>query len=555
MRGAEALAQIIEALSQEGFVWMRGSQPPSFEGSIVVLGRSVRLRIAFPRVDFTLLPRVYLVDRATELPGHRAHVEDDDSICYSSPGTLILDMYEPGRHALTVLHLAKRTLAEIMSGEAEQDLAIEFPQHWRGAHPVHLALPLDAPDGPARCLFLDRLGAADAIVVGRTGKQEGTLDLGGFGTFSGAGSPAYLVTTERQLWLQPGETMPSNLADFLSWAGRVDGALPDRLMRVIVAGHGRILLLVRGANGCVGALPVPPDTWVPTERDQNLMARMLRAHPERVNILRLRGMPADAPYVIGRNVVGAPTLAGRRIVLVGCGTIGSHLAKFLAQCGAGYGGGQLELVDGESLASGNIGRHWLPAQYIASSKAVACATEIGRTFPNSAIHGHPTDIVASLNVLDGAELVIDATGEQPLSAFLNERIVRQRGNGTSLLLVWLRGLGAAAQALFVPGNVDGRGCLRCLRPDLRSWAATQVMPDDAVMPEVPAACGEAAFLPYGVAAPAIAAGLAARMALEWAAGDVRPSLRTLRVDLAATRPVHDLDLPADPRCPACGGAE
>ena len=550
MSESEALAEIIEALSQEAFAWRRGSIPPVFEGSMAIGERSLRLEVTFRRLDFTLLPRVRLLDRPAVLPGHRAHIESDDAICYSSPGTLVLDMYQPGRHALTVLRLVRRTLVDILSGEAEADLAMEFPQHWRDGYTVHVALLPGVPAGHASVVRLQCLGAVPALVLSRKAPDDDGLDLGAFGAVSGAGSPAFLAVTENALILGQGEALPANLADFLGWAGRVDAALPERLMNGLLAAGGRAMLLVRGSNGCVGAVPSPPESWRPTKQDPGMMARMFRGRPERVPVVRVRGSPADAGHVMARNLAGAPSLAGRRVALVGCGTIGGHLAKFLAQSGAGTGGGCLNLIDSQILMPANLGRHWLPARWMACSKALACAAEIKASFPGSVVDGHPEDVLLVPEVLAAAELVIDATGEQPLSAALNDRVVR-RNDGTALLLVWLRGMGAAAQALIVPAARNGRGCYRCLRPNLESWSAGDVMAPHATLEEAPASCGEAAFLPYGVAAPAIAAGLAASMALEWAAGRVSPSLRTIRVDLAATVATEDIDLLADPSCPAC----
>jgi hypothetical protein len=60
-------------------------------------------------------------------------------------------------------------------------------------------------------------------------------------------------------------------------------------------------------------------------------------------------------------------------------------------------------------------------------------------------------------------------------------------------------------------------------------------------------------MPYGVAAPAVAAGLGAAMALEWAAGEVHPSFRTVRLDHASTLDDPDRDVAAVPGCPDCGG--
>ncbi len=322
----------------------------------------------------------------------------------------------------------------------------------------------------------------------------------------------------------------------------------------MAAAGGTALLLVRAPNGCVGGLARSPDTWKPTRQDPGHVARMLLARPERVSLQRLRGARADADHVLGRNLAGLPTLATRRVALVGCGTIGSHLAKLLVQVGAGSGGGRLDVIDDQLYLASNVGRHWLPAHHVGSSKALACAAEMRSMFPGCAVEGHFADAMEELPLLLSADLVVDATGEEPLSVALNEAVVRARGKGPALLLAWLRGMGAAAQALFVPGSPDGRGCLRCLRPRAGAWPSRDVMREEASQAEAPAACGEAAFLPYGVAAPAIAAGLAARMAMEWAAGEVRPSYRTLRVDLGATLAVEDVDVAADPACPACGRA-
>ena len=47
-------------------------------------------------------------------------------------------------------------------------------------------------------------------------------------------------------------------------------------------------------------------------------------------------------------------------------------------------------------------------------------------------------------------------------------------------------------------------------------------------------------------------GLAAAMALEWAGGEVRPSLRTIRIDHGATRDEPDHDVPSMAGCLDCG---
>nr|WP_249681080.1 ThiF family adenylyltransferase [Roseococcus pinisoli] len=259
----------------------------------------------------------------------------------------------------------------------------------------------------------------------------------------------------------------------------------------------------------------------------------------------------DVEHAVTRNLPGRPSLSARLIVLVGCGSIGSHLARLLIQCGAGFGGGRLVLLDMDTLATGNLGRHWLGAAHIGSGKAAALASELERFAPGVAVQGIGEDAMDRLGLLSRADLLIDATGEEGLSRALNRELVERRPTSPDAIFVWLVGQGAAAQALYVASNAEGRGCLDCCFP---FGSRPAVLRENATLDAVPAACGEADFMPYGVAAPAMAAGLAAAMALEWAGGGVQPSFRTLRVDHSATNSVPDTDVMARTDCPTCGAA-
>lgn len=147
---------------------------------------------------------------------------------------------------------------------------------------------------------------------------------------------------------------------------------------------------------------------------------------------------------------------------------------------------------------------------------------------------------------------MDVTGEEAVSLALNEALVRRRPNAPDAIYAWLAGNGAAAQVLLVTGGGIPGACLKCLRPSLQEQRAWWPMRGGDGVAEVAVACGEAAFVPYGVAASAIAAGLAMRMCLDWARGRADPTLRTLRVDTAATVALDDLSPAPEPGCPACG---
>ncbi len=553
MRTGAALADIEEALGQRGFASCPG-EAPTFGGALSVNGASVRLSLSFPCLRFTRLPVVRLTHRAEDLPTAVAHIERNDHLCYAAAGSLVLDMHRPGDNALTVLERVARTLSEVAGGAGRVDLAAEFPQHWLAEAAVRLAFPPDAPEGMASLLVLERLGAPPLLVAAREGMERRCCDGGAMGPLEGTeAGKVWIGRTDRELHLGSRTSLPSDLAELIAWAREVDPALALRLARAVgerfFAAPARILVL--GPNGCVGGRLDPPDSWLQSAKRPEWWAKMIGEYPLRVRLQRWRGTRMDAAFARSRNLADVPSLAGRNVALIGCGTIGSHLARFLTQSGAGDGG-RLLLLDPDELEAGNLGRHWLGGRHIGSNKAKACAEELKILSPGVQVEGLAADAMGRLARLADCDLIIDATGEEALSRALNNELIGCRPEASDCIFVWLAGRGAAAQTLFLPGRSDGRGCLACYRPHGQLPAVIRPGADEG---PAPASCGEAAFTPYGVAAPAIAAGLACRMALEWAGGRVSPSFRTLRLDLGATEAVPDADVPLRPGCPACGSVD
>lgn len=549
MTPGEALDQVRAALGQEGFV-EEADEEPTFHGTVAAAGRAFSVSIAFPCLRFTRLPVVRLLRRAEELPGVRAHVERDDRLCYAVPGLLVLDMHEPGNNALTVLGTVRDALERTLGEAAEADLLAEFPQHWMGGN-VHVALPLGAGDGPAALLGMPRPGAAPLLILTWPVERGGGFVGGAMGRLAGRPlARAWVLRTDLPLQIAPGSPLPASYRDLLNWAATVDPVLPPRMRRAARDEFFRedVYLFVAAPNGWAGARLILPPLWKKSCRRKEFWAKILVDKAAEIRLELLSGTRMDAELARTRNLENSPSLAGRSIVLIGCGTIGGHLARFLVQSGAGDRG-RLLLFDDDTLAAGNLGRHLLGSGHIGSNKALACAEEIGRHFPYANVQGFAERIQERPGVLATADLVIDATGEEALSRALNHEVLIRRPGGPAAIFVWLVGQGAAAEALYVPSRADGRGCLACRRPH---GAAQPVMRPGAAPRIAPAACGEAAFVPYGVAAPAIAAGLAARMAVEWAGGDVKPSFRCVRVDHTTTQLVADEDVAMRGECTACG---
>ena len=69
----------------------------------------------------------------------------------------------------------------------------------------------------------------------------------------------------------------------------------------------------------------------------------------------------------------------------------------------------------------------------------------------SVVESRPLDARAILQPLSGADLIIDATGEESLSIALNHHAVTHRPNFPPVLHTWIVGNGGATQALLCDG--------------------------------------------------------------------------------------------------------
>jgi hypothetical protein len=261
--------------------------------------------------------------------------------------------------------------------------------------------------------------------------------------------------------------------------------------------------------------------------------------------LSLREFGTDFPNT---RSLQSPTLAGKRVHLVGGGSVGGYVAQSLARLGAGAGVGTLSLIDSEDLEPENVGRHWLGMSSLFLPKAHAIAAELARHFPESDFTSQVADAREVRGLFD-ADLVIDATGIEPLSEVLNAKHCGARSaNAPPVLYVWVLGNGEAVQGLWV--DSPKFGCYRCLRLPRVAQYRQERFPVLQSEPTVrTAGCGE--YRPYAVSAPMSAAALAIEFVVDWLNGDPSPRFRTLAREGAALRKQRNQNFAPVQGCPAC----
>jgi molybdopterin/thiamine biosynthesis adenylyltransferase len=521
-----------------------------YEGTFDVRGNSVSAAVVFPGPNLADLPQLYLTNRVRDLPGAIAHVEGNDRICYAREEELVLDPLRPRQAvALCVLKM-KNALERIALDDLPDEVSREFPQHWQGSR-VYVDLPANAakafiypvPRGEGAIQVIAP-SVAHLKRLGLTPKQITRSDSERL--------EVLLFHTEQELGFTRRTRLPQKLDQLLVWLESVDAQFPARL----VGGVGKAwqrgcYFLVRAPNGDVGGSLVIPRILAKSVQRPQFLARELKKKASIIEVSRLSGSRIDQSFIHRRNMAEKPNLSGKRIAVVGVGTIGGWLAKFLAQSGAGTSGGRLVLYDRQSMEPGNLGRHWLGLPYVGQNKAIAAKEELSRTDPDCQVTAVPAGALDHLHSLLDCDLVIDATGEQAFSDVLNRDLVLARNEGDTsavCLHVWLVGSGVAAQAVLV--DEPGHACFRCLRIEDGMPRFRLLNPNHPVA-LTPANCGEGAFFAYGVGAPAVAAGLAVQMCLDWVRGSPSPRYRTIRLNQDVTFAVKDSDATALERCPAC----
>ena len=154
-----------------------------------------------------------------------------------------------------------------------------------------------------------------------------------------------------------------------------------------------------------------------------------------------------------------------KVVIVGCGSLGSNLAMSLVESGIN----NLDLIDNEKLSSGNIYRHLcsfddaLEMKY----KVDAVKDKLIRHCPKLNCNVNQNDVLTVLkndiSVFSEQDLIILAIGnlsvEKRISYLCKIGIIR-----SPILLIWMEPYGVAGHALFV--HPSSGGCFNCcLDPD------------------------------------------------------------------------------------------
>ncbi len=256
----------------------------------------------------------------------------------------------------------------------------EFSAYWDQRASTKSGLPrvmsLLSPGGASRTIAYWFDAAANRIVLG-----DDANELSEWLANAGAnGIPSKFSTTAlvrlRRPWI-PSE-FPENGAQVINQLRDVEATC------LSAPGPCPVLFEAATENGSVFAA-----TWLKSASERELKKgfRSLRNTPPCLLLASYRARPierlkvqrVDGRWIHGRGINrDNPMLHASSAAIIGCGSLGSEVARLLAQTGIGT----LILVDPDQLATANLSRHALPLQAVGMNKAVATAGMLRREFPH-----------------------------------------------------------------------------------------------------------------------------------------------------------------------------
>jgi molybdopterin/thiamine biosynthesis adenylyltransferase len=502
----------------------------ALEGTLTIAGRAAVIALVVDPLFENKIPTVLL--RPWDALGFIPHIDPSGKICYVDPEGMLLDQNRQLQIIRDCIAHVQRTLQAGVIGANRVDFVNEFEAYWS-----YLESPLLAISS------LDPIDEVSEVVIATCPTPGAPLRLahGARGIMHMADKPPlrgpwasqraiYLPLEPDTLLVPPRPDRPfwaiEDLRALLAYCSEANRARlasliagPARDIEYVVFGlprpaGGRALFGVR--LGGVG--------------DRHPLAEGGRA----ANLTPICIQRRDRGFLVQRGG-GHMELESKRVLLLGCGSVGGQLAFLLARAGIGA----LTLVDHDILTAENTYRHVLGKPYWGKRKALAMKQALTAQLPFIDVGAIPETIEAAFEQdlirLNDFDLIVSALGNPTAELALNERV--RRNAGSPIVFTWLEPLGIGGHALLT-GQHGEPGCFACLytRTDgsdgpLQNRAAFGQ--EDQKYGRSLAGCNNL-FTPYGALDAIRTSELAARLVLDALSGHEQSNvLRSWKGDATA----------------------
>ena len=205
----------------------------------------------------------------------------------------------------------------------------------------------------------------------------------------------------------------------------------------------------------------------------------------------------DKEYLSARSDALNAEIKSKRVLLIGCGSLGGYIANELAKAGIE----NVTLVDDDIFLEDNVFRHLLGMESVGEYKCVALQTCLEKNIPELKVTSFPEKIEHAiqeeiLNLNDYC-IIISAIGDHNVNRWLN-RYVRANEIAVPIIYAWNEVMGIGSHVAYI--KLENEGCYECFigRDDVTGEIydrTSYCKPTQKIIKKV-AGCGTA-FVPYG----------------------------------------------------------
>lgn len=477
-------------------------RPPNFEQTFIKEVPSqhgeVTVRIEQISEDLIPYPKAYVEQLPKALEGlFLPHLDADKSICYLDEESTTLWIVDFESTLATIARAIEARIEEWGSTDiAARDFRQELSSYWRGNFS---AFKVNESINCGIFAFYEKANlqnevAKEVVVAGDLAAAEAWIVKRSNAKITATGLHISIKFRSAPYVLHGQKWPPEKFKDFLSWLASVDPSSHSSLMHNLVkhvAGKGMVSVSLRQEAEEIGFfIEITQETYATICRlkgkinhkgkkrrtrthNQNTSPKVAAASLGRFTFKFLRSniINASPEFIFTRNAKGneTHTLAGKRIALIGCGTIGGYVAHCLSQIGAGTGAaGEFHLFDDDTFSPGNLGRHLLGVEYLQEMKSTALQHFLERQGLINSVFAH--EKFGRKDLEQKWDYIIDATGSTEFSLNLARwsRTCNFKHGRPKLIHGWIDAYGLAARALYDDGSAACFGCLTIVSSGGRS---------------------------------------------------------------------------------------
>lgn len=424
----------------------------SFDCRLIFENCDINIKIAIPHDWEIKLMDFYILDK--DFP-FIPHMESSGKLClFELEGCLIDDDFEGVLQEL--IERAKQVVLDGLNKRNFEDFIKEFELYWfqqENLGAAKIICPNEKKTTILKYIINNekRKGESSIDFQKRKRQQEIILfehseQLQGYKSKNGMQKNAlYYPIISEQCVYPPDPRKPLSV-DYISEL-LLKGTLKElRKLRTKLSGDKIIILEIQQPNGIHNliGIQIAGDKWA---GDRLISCDIIKP----IYIKRI-----EKEYLMGR--VGETLLNNKKILLIGCGSIGGYITDLLVKAGAN----RIMLVDNDKLNEENVFRHILGMQYTSMYKSVALAEFYKQNIPGVKIDTHVSTIQDAIEeeeiCLETYDIVISAIGNHNVNLWLNKYVYKNKID-IPVYYAWNEVYGIGNHAAYIARK--NTGCYRC----------------------------------------------------------------------------------------------